>query len=80
MIKDYRNYLKIERAMSPNTVASYCSDVEKFLESLVITDKKDIKGYNAKDIETKKGASLRCRRRDLVLVGVQRYDRELERG
>ena len=29
-IKDYRNYLKIERAMSPNTVASYCSDVEKF--------------------------------------------------
>ena len=51
MIKDYRNYLKIERAMSPNTVASYCSDVEKFLESLVITDKKDIKGYNAKDIE-----------------------------
>ena len=51
MLKDYRNYLKIERAMSPNTVASYCSDVEKFLESLVITDKKDIKGYNAKDIE-----------------------------
>ena len=34
LLKDYRNYLKIERAMSPNTVASYCSDVEKFLESL----------------------------------------------
>ena len=31
MINDYRNYLKIERAMSRNTVASYCSDVEKFL-------------------------------------------------
>ncbi len=30
-LKDYRNYLKLERAMSPNTVASYCSDVEKFL-------------------------------------------------
>ncbi len=30
LCKDYRNYLKIERAMSPNTVASYCSDVEKF--------------------------------------------------
>lgn len=29
-IKDYRNYLKIERAMSPNTVASYCSDIQKF--------------------------------------------------
>ena len=33
-LKDYRIYLKIERAMSPNTVTSYCSDVEKFLESL----------------------------------------------
>ena len=31
---DYRNYLKIERSMSPNTVASYCSDVEKFLEAV----------------------------------------------
>lgn len=30
LIKDYRNYLKIERAMSPNTVASYCSDIQKF--------------------------------------------------
>ena len=29
-LKDYRNYLKIERAMSPNTVASYCSDIQKF--------------------------------------------------
>ena len=34
LLKDFRIYLKIERAMSPNTVASYCSDVEKFLESL----------------------------------------------
>ena len=34
MIKDYRRYLTIERAMSQNTVASYCSDVEKFLDSL----------------------------------------------
>ena len=31
MIKDYRNYLRIERGMSPNTVASYCHDVEGFL-------------------------------------------------
>ena len=28
IIKDYAYYLKIERAMSPNTVVSYCSDVE----------------------------------------------------
>ena len=31
LLKDYEYYLKIERAMSQNTVASYCSDVEKFL-------------------------------------------------
>jgi len=34
MIKDYRNYLRIERRMSPNTVASYCHDVEAFLEAV----------------------------------------------
>ena len=32
MIKDYRNYLILERRMSPNTVTSYCHDVEEFLE------------------------------------------------
>lgn len=32
IIKDYNYYLRMERAMSQNTVASYCSDVEKFLE------------------------------------------------
>jgi integrase/recombinase XerD len=31
-LKDYETYLKIERAMSRNTVASYCSDVRKFLD------------------------------------------------
>lgn len=30
LLSDYEYYLKIERAMSPNTVASYCSDVKKF--------------------------------------------------
>ena len=34
LFKDYETYLRIERAMSPNTVASYCSDIDKFLESL----------------------------------------------
>ena len=34
LLKDYKDYLRIERAMSQNTVASYCSDVEKFLLSL----------------------------------------------
>ena len=32
-LSDYRNYLRIERRMSPNTVASYCHDVEGFLSS-----------------------------------------------
>ena len=32
LLKDYDYYLRIERAMSPNTVASYCSDVGKFLD------------------------------------------------
>ena len=31
LLKDYDYYLRIERSMSPNTVASYCSDVGKFL-------------------------------------------------
>ena len=34
ILKDFEYYLKIERAMSQNTVASYCSDISKFLESL----------------------------------------------
>ena len=31
IFKGYNYYLRMERAMSQNTVASYCSDVEKFL-------------------------------------------------
>ena len=31
-LSDYENYLLIERAMSRTTVASYCSDVRKFVE------------------------------------------------
>ena len=31
LLKDYSDYLRIERAMSQNTVASYCSDISKFL-------------------------------------------------
>lgn len=34
LLKDYRDYLRIERTMSRNTVASYCSDVDKFLSFL----------------------------------------------
>lgn len=34
VLKDYRNYLRIERSMSPNTVSSYCHDVAAFLSFL----------------------------------------------
>lgn len=46
LIKDYQYYLKVERAMSPNTVASYSSDVRAFLKFL---DSKDNKS-SSKDI------------------------------
>ena len=42
LLKDYRNYLKIERAMSPNTVASYCCDVEKFLDDVEVEDVREM--------------------------------------
>lgn len=45
LLKDYNYYLRIERAMSPNTVASYCSDVEKFLLWLTGTQKKPSTGF-----------------------------------
>lgn len=34
LIREYRYYLKIERALSPHTVASYVSDVSAFLEDV----------------------------------------------
>ena len=33
VLENFRSYLKIERSMSRNTVASYCSDVEKLLKA-----------------------------------------------
>ncbi len=38
LLKDYRTYLKLERAMSQNTVASYCSDIEKFFAAVTCTE------------------------------------------
>jgi len=32
LFKDYSYYLKIERRLSPNTVAAYCSDIEAFFK------------------------------------------------
>ena len=32
LLSNYNYYLRIERKMSPNTVASYCSDVAEFAD------------------------------------------------
>ena len=56
VLKDYSNYLRIERAMSQNTVASYCSDISGYLSYFDSAGKKasaerltsdDIKEYMA---------------------------------
>ena len=47
MIKDYNRYLRIERARSQNTVASYCSDVKRFMDSYTGR----IENADAEDIE-----------------------------
>lgn len=51
ILKDFAYYLGMERKMSPNTVASYCSDVREFLSSTgclpSATSAEDIAGYFA---------------------------------
>lgn len=47
LLRDYRNYLKIERTMSRNTVASYCSDMEMFLAAVPV----EVKDVSPSDIE-----------------------------
>ena len=51
LLSDYNYYLRIERKMSPNTVASYCSDVSAFLNETgcdpAATQAADITGYFA---------------------------------
>ena len=51
IFQDYSSYLRIERAMSPNTVASYSSDVRKFFAVVDVSPSevttKDVGGYLA---------------------------------
>ena len=67
MLKDYRNYLRLERRMSPNTVASYCHDVQEFLESCEVEPRAvtsaDIESYLAQ--VSAKGLSKRSTAREL---------------
>ena len=36
LFKDFAYYLKIERGLSPNTVAAYCSDLALFFEETAL--------------------------------------------
>ena len=64
MIKDYNRYLRIERAMSQNTVASYCSDVKRFMDSyqgrIENADAEDIEKYigSRKDLTARSQARV----------------------
>ena len=64
MIKDYNRYLRIERAMSQNTVASYCSDVERFMDfyqgRIENADSEDIEQYigSRKDLTARSQARV----------------------
>ena len=79
-LKDYNYYLRIERAMSPNTVASYCSDVRCFLESYQISVEKitpeDVESFlSSRSLLSKRSlarllSSLRSFFKWLVLEGV----------
>ena len=74
ILKDYNNYLRIERAMSQNTVASYCSDVAKFLE-FFDTDKRQVQpeDLTAEDInEYLSSCSKRSRRSQARLLSALR--------
>ena len=53
ILQEYRNYLMIERRMSPNTVASYCHDVEDFLKNAGLPNPCSV---SASDIENYLGS------------------------
>ena len=65
VLENFQSYIKIERSMSRNTVASYCSDLEKLLEacpcSPELIDSDDILGYLA----SRQGISKRSQARIL---------------
>ena len=66
IIRDYRYYLTLERRMSPNTVASYVSDIDAFLEQwkdrrLEGISREDILSYLSEVAE--KGLSKRSQAR-----------------
>ena len=64
IVRDYAYYVRMERKMSPNTVASYCSDVSLFLETVGKApgrlDAEDVSGYlQARSSELSKRSQAR---------------------
>ena len=82
LLKDYNYYLRIERAMSQNTVASYCSDVEQFLafcnndvqsfSPSVIEEFLDSRGSLSKRSQARMLSAIRSFCKWLVLEGMMR--------
>lgn len=50
LLKYYRYYLRVERKMSPNTVASYCSDVAAFVA--VLEEKSSSKAVDFRKVDS----------------------------
>ena len=64
ILKDYNNYLRIERAMSQNTVASYCSDIAMFLSYFETKGRKvQAERLTSEDIKEYLASGRGCSRR-----------------
>lgn len=80
LLKDYNYYLRVERAMSQNTVTSYCSDIESFLQyytsDVTLVSAGDVEDYFAsreflsKRSQARALSALRSFFKWLVLEGV----------
>ena len=42
-IIEYRNYLKLERSLSDNSISAYVNDIQKLTSFLILINKKNIK-------------------------------------
>jgi integrase/recombinase XerD len=65
LLEDYTSYLKIERGMSPNTVASYVHDVKGFLEAFPGARPGDLKDDDVAEYLSSLGLSKRSQARVL---------------
>ena len=72
IIKDYRYYMKVERGLSPNTVVSYCSDVEAFLEGTE-TSVKDIGSQEISSYIAAKASTLSKRSQARLLSSLKSF-------